>query len=225
MTTVDLTGEVRTVMGKEEAKRLRRRQRIPGVVYGGTAGPVSVVVNPVELLAAVSGSDNVLINLSITGGAEPRTSMVILKELQLDPVKDRPLHADFLEVSMEKKIRVEVPLVFSGEPAGVKNKGGILERGLRQLFVECLPLSIPERIQVDVSGLDIGDAIHVRDLHVAEGVRILDDGGRVVASVLAPAAEETPAAAATEEAPAEPEVVGKKKEEEPAAAQAEGKTK
>jgi large subunit ribosomal protein L25 len=126
---------------------------------------------------------------------------------------------------MEKKIRVEVPLVFSGEPVGVKAKGGILERGLRQLFVECLPLSIPDRIQVDVSGLDIGDAVHVRDLSVAEGVRILDDGGRVVASVLAPAAEEAPAAAATEEAPAEPEVVGKKKEEEPAGAQADGKAK
>jgi large subunit ribosomal protein L25 len=225
MATVNLQGEVRTVVGKEEAKRLRRAQRIPGVVYGGSAGPLSVVINPVELLKALGGGENVLINLSISGGAEPRTSMVILKELQRDPVKGGPLHADFLEVSMEKKIRVEVPLVLSGEPEGVKSKGGILEHGLRQLFVECLPLNIPERIQVDVSALDIGDSIHVRDLGVAEGVRILDDGERVVASVLAPAAEEAPAVAEAEEAPAEPEVVGKKKEEEAPAAQAEGKTK
>jgi large subunit ribosomal protein L25 len=225
MATVDLKGEVRTVVGKEEAKRLRRARRIPGVVYGGSTGPLSVVINPLELLAVLSGSDNVLINLSLTGGAAPRTSVVILKELQRDPVKGSPMHVDFLEVSMEKKIRVEVPLAISGEPVGVKAKGGILERGLRQLFVECLPLSIPERIQVDVSSLDIGDSIHVRDLSVAEGVRILDDGNRVVVSVIAPAAEEAPAAATTEEAAVEPEVVGKKKEEEPAAAQADGKGK
>jgi large subunit ribosomal protein L25 len=149
--------------------------------------------------------------------------MVILKELQIDPVKGRPLHADFLEVSMERKIRVEVPLVLSGEPVGVKSKGGILEQPLRQLFVECLPLDIPDRIPVDVSQLDIGNAIHVRDITVGEGVRILEDADRVVASVVAPAAEEV-AAPVEEEKPAEPELVGKKEKPE-VEAEAEAKTK
>ena len=95
----------------------------------------------------------------------------------------------------------------------MKDKGGILEHVLRQLSVECLPLSIPDRIVLDVAALDIGDTLHVRDVTVAEGVRILDDGARVVASVLAPKAEEV-AEVTEEEKPAEPEVVGKKEKEE-----------
>jgi large subunit ribosomal protein L25 len=224
MATVDLKGEVRTAVGKAEAKRLRRALRIPGIVYGGPQGPLPVVVNPQELLSALGAGENVLINLSLRGTEEIQTRMVILKELQLDPVKGRPLHADFLEVSMERKIRVEVPVVLAGESVGVKSKGGILEQPLRQLVVECLPLNIPERITVDVSALDIGDAIHVRDLTIGEGVRILEDADRVVASVVAPAAEEV--AAPVEEKPAEPEVVGKKVEAEAEAKpKAEAKTK
>jgi len=222
MATVDLKGEVRTGVGKAEAKRLRRAHRIPGIVYGGPQGPVPVVVNPQELLSVLTVGENVLINLSLGGAGGTDRRMVILKELQMDPAKGRPLHADFLEVSMERKIRVEVPLVLTGEPVGVKGKGGVLEQPLRQLFVECLPLNIPERIGVDVSALDIGSAIHVRDLTVGEGVRILEDGGRVVASVVAPAAEEV--AAPVEEKPAEPEVVGKKEKAE-AEAEAEAKPK
>jgi large subunit ribosomal protein L25 len=223
MATVELRGEVRSTTGKQVAKQLRRAQRIPAVVYGGQRGPVSVTVNPLELLAVLEAGANVLINLSLAGGETPQTSLVILKDLQRDPVKWRPLHADFQEISMERKIRVEVSVVVSGEPIGVKDKGGILEQSLRQLLVECLPGSIPDRIVVDVTGLDIGDVLHVRDVGVADGVRILDDAGRVVASVIAPAAEEV--AAPTEEAPTEPEVVGKKEKEEGEAAAPEAKGK
>jgi len=213
MATVDLQGELRSEVGKQVAKRLRRAQRIPAVVYGGSQGPVSVAVNPLELLSALESGENTLLNLSLTGGTTPRTALVILKLLQRDPVKGRPLHADFQEISMERKIRVEVPLVLNGDPLGVKDKGGILEHSLRQLAVECLPSNIPEKIVIDVAGLDIGDSVHVRDIPVSEGIRILDDSARVVASVSAPAAEEVVAPA--EEAPAEPEVVGKKEKEEP----------
>jgi large subunit ribosomal protein L25 len=221
MATVELAGQVRTETGKAAAKRLRRGRRIPGVVYGSAAGPVSVTVDPLALMAAVGTSENVLITLALTGDGA-RTSMVILKELQVDPVKGAPLHADFLEVSMEKKIRVEIRIVLAGEPAGVKSKGGILEQPLRQVTVECLPLNIPERLSLDVAGLDVGDSLHVRDLTVGDGVRILDEPGRVVASVVAPAAEEVPAAEG-EAAPVEPEVVGKKEKDE--AAEPEGKSK
>jgi len=222
MATVDLKGEVRTAVGKAGAKRLRRARQIPGIVYGGPQGSIPVVVNPQELLSALGAGENVLINLCLGRSDGTETHMVILKELQMDPVKGRPLHADFLEVSMERKIRVEVPLLLIGESVGVKSKGGILEQPLRQLFVECLPLNIPDRIAVDVSGLDIGDALHVRDITVGEGVRILEDAGRVVASVVAPAAEEV--AVPAEEKPAEPELVGKKEKAE-AEAEAEAKTK
>ena len=208
-----MQAEFRSVVGKEGAKKLRQVKRIPAVVYGGPRGPIPVVVNPLELLAVLEAGENVLINLSMTGGETPQTSVVILKDLQRHPVKGSPLHADFQEISMERKIRVEVPLLLSGEPTGVKDKGGILEHALRQLSVECLPLSIPDRIVLDVTALDIGDTLHVRDVTVAEGVRILDDGARVVASVLAPKAEEV-AEVAEEEKPAEPEVVGKKEKEE-----------
>ncbi|HSB70399.1 MAG TPA: 50S ribosomal protein L25 [Candidatus Methylomirabilis sp.] len=223
MATVDLKGQVRTTLGKEGSKRLRRALRIPGIVYGGPHGTIPVVVNPQELLSALGAGENVLINLSLSTGAAAEEFTVILKQLQVDPVKGRPLHADFQEISMERKIRVEVPLVLTGESVGVKGKGGILEQPLRQLFVECLPLAIPEKIVVDVSALDIGNAVHVRDLTVDEGIRILEDGARVVASVVAPAAEEV-AAVVEEEKPAEPEVVGKK-EKEVEEAEAEGKPK
>jgi large subunit ribosomal protein L25 len=211
MATVDLKCEIRTEVGKGAARRARQAQRIPGVVYGGPAGPILVAVKPQDLLTALVAGENVLINLSLAGGGEGQTRTVILKELQLDPVKGRPLHADFLEISMERKIRVEVPLVLTGDSVGVKGKGGILEQPLRQLSVECLPLNIPDRITVDVASLDIGDAIHVRDLTVGEGIRILEDAARVVASVTIPAAEEV--VAPVEEKPAEPEVVGRKEKE------------
>jgi large subunit ribosomal protein L25 len=222
MATVDLQGEIRTVVGKSGVKKLRRARRIPGVVYGGPRGSIPVSVNPQELASVLGSGENVLINLSLAGGDGAQTCTVILKALQLDPVKGRPLHADFQEISMERKIRVEVPLVLTGESVGVKGKGGILEQPLRQLFVECLPLNIPERIVVDVSALDVGDAVHVRDLMAGEGVRILEDGGRVVASVVSPAVEEV--APAAEEKPAEPEVVGKREKAE-AEAEAEGKSR
>jgi large subunit ribosomal protein L25 len=221
MATVDLKGELRTVLGKGEANRLRRAKRLPGVVYGGARGPIPVTVNPAELLTALTGGENVLINLALQGGAQPETNTVIVKELQLDPVKGRPMHADFLEISMERKIRVEIPLTLTGEPVGVKTKGGILGHQLRQLHVECLPLQIPESFSVDVSGLDVGNAIHVRDLTVGEGIRVLDDPERVIASVTIAAAEEAPVVA-EEEAPAEPELVGRK---EKAEAEGEGEAK
>jgi len=222
MATVDLKGELRTALGKAEANRLRRAKRIPGIVYGGAKGPIPVTVNPAELQMALTQGDNVLINLALLGGAQPETLMVIVKELQLDPVRDRPLHADFLEISMERKIRVEVPLTLTGDPVGVKAKGGILGHQLRQIHVECLPLQIPESFSVDVSALDVGNAIHVRDLTVGEGIRVLDDPERVIASVTMAAAEEAPAVV-EEEAPAEPEIVGRKEKAE-AEGEAEGKT-
>jgi large subunit ribosomal protein L25 len=206
-----LKGQIRTDLGKGAAKKLRHQQMIPAVVYGGAAGPVSVTINPLDLtkILGSGAGENVLITLSLVGDGE-RTTTVILKEFQRDPVRGEPLHADFMEISMKRKIRVQIPIQLVGEPIGVKNKGGFLEQHLREVAVECLPGAIPEQITVEVADLDVGDSIHVRDLAMAEGVRVTDDPARAVVSVLIPrtVAEEAPVAA--EEKPAEPEVVGKK---------------
>lgn len=222
MTTVTLEAEVRSGVGKGPARKLRQRQRIPAIVYGGRGGPLAVSVSPKALLKVLGtgAGENVLIELRVVGGPEatgmPR--MVLLKELQRDPVLGGALHADFLEIFMERKIRVEVPVVVAGQPVGVKAKGGMLEQTLRQVAIECLPTQIPDRLSLDVSALDVGDVLHVKDLVAGEGIRILEEGERVVASVRAPAAEEAPPVV-VEEKPAEPELVrkeGKEKEKEEA---------
>ena len=215
MADVVLKGQIRAGLGKEAAKKLRRQRLIPAVVYGGATGPVPVEINPLELAKALGtgAGENVLITLSLAGDGE-RAATVILKELQRDPVKGEPLHADFLEISMKRKIKVQVPLHFVGEATGVKNKAGFLEQHLREVTVECLPGAIPSQIQVEISNLDLGDAIHVRDLTVSGDIRLLEDAGRPVVSVLAPRAVVEEAAAAVEEKPAEPEVVGKKEAKE-----------
>ncbi len=210
MADVSLKGQIRIARGKEAAKKLRGKRLIPGVVYGGTAGPVHVTIDPLELAKALGthARENALITLSLAGDGE-RTTTVILKELQRDPVRGEPLHVDFLEISMKRRIKVQIPLRFVGEPIGVKDKGGFLEQHLREVTVECLPGAIPDQIQIEVSSLDVGDAIHVRDLTPPEGLKVLEDGARAVVSVLAVtvAVEE---AAPAEAKPAEPEVVGKK---------------
>jgi len=222
MADVSLKGQIRIARGKEAAKKLRGKRLIPGVVYGGTAGPVHVTIDPLELAKALGthARENALITLSLAGDGE-RTTTVILKELQRDPVRGEPLHVDFLEISMKRRIKVQIPLRFVGEPIGVKDKGGFLEQHLREVTVECLPGAIPDQIQIEVSSLDVGDAIHVRDLTPPEGLKVLEDGARAVVSVLAVtvAVEE---AAPAEAKPAEPEVVGKK-EAKPAEPEVVGK--
>jgi len=197
---------------------------MPAIVYGGAAGPVPLAVSPLDLARALGteAGENVLITLSLAGDGEGSTT-VILKELQRDPVHGRPLHADFLEISMKRKIRVQIPLQFVGEAIGVKNKGGFLEQHIREVTVECLPGAIPGQLQVEVSQLDLGDAIHVRDLTVGAGIRVLEDPARAVVSVLAPRAVVEEVAAAVEEKPAEPEVVGKKEAKEVKEGKEEGR--
>lgn len=210
-----LKGQVRMQIGKGAAKKLRRQRLIPAVVYGGPSGPTAVAVNPLEMmkLLGTGAGENVLITLALDGNGESSRT-VLLKELQRDPVRGGPLHADFLEVSMKRKIKVQVPVRLSGEAVGVKIKGGLLEQHLREVTVECLPGAIPSRIQVDISQLDLGHAIHVRELTVAGDLRVLDDPARPVVSVLVQRVAAEGAAAAAEEGQAEPEVVGKKEAKE-----------
>lgn len=210
-----LKGQVRTQVGKGAAKKLRRQRLIPAVVYGGTSGPTAVTINPLEMMKLLgSGAgENVLISLALDGESE-QSRTVILKALQRDPVRGGPLHADFLEVSMQRKIKVQIPVRLVGEAIGVKLNGGLLEQHLREISVECLPGAIPSYIQVDISHLNLGHGIHVRELTVGGDIKVLEDPARPVVTVLVQRVAAEGAAAVAEEKPTEPEVVGKKEAKE-----------
>ncbi|WP_337286823.1 50S ribosomal protein L25 [Candidatus Methylomirabilis sp.] len=209
-----LKGQIRTQVGKGVAKKLRRQRLIPAVIYGGASGPMAVTINPLEMskLLGTGAGENVLITLSLEGDGEPSRT-VILKELQRDPVRGGAMHADFLEISMKRKIKVQIPIRLAGEAIGVKLRGGLLEQHLREVSVECLPGAIPSHIHVDVSHLDLGHAIHVRELTVGEDIKVLEDPAKPVVTVLIQRVAMEEAAGATEEKPAEPEVVKKEAKE------------
>jgi large subunit ribosomal protein L25 len=195
-----LVAEVREATGKGVARRLRAAGRIPAVVYGRGVESEAISVDPSALQRLLQGSGagmNTLIELSVDG----KTRTVLVKELQRDPVRGRPLHSDFYLVELDKKVEVSVPIHLLGRPPGVE-LGGILDHPLREIELECLPRAIPESVDLDVSGLEIGQSIHVRDLELPEGVSVRTDGNLAVASVITPVVVEEPVA---EEAVAEGE--------------------
>ena len=230
MPEIVVAAEKRTETGKNVNRRLRTRGLIPGVLYGSKKEATPVAVSPKEIgsiLRSATG-ENTLFDLDLAGSRRK----VILKEFQLEPIKGRLLHADFYEVALDKAIEVKVHIELQGLPVGVKVQGGVLDIVTRELEIECLPTDIPEKIVVDVSGLELGKLIRVGELTTPDKVKVLTDPGLVVAHVVTPRAEEVAATAAEAapvegEAPAEPEVIkkGKKEEEgaEAAAAPAAGK--
>lgn len=214
MKTVELSVKLREEKGKGYARRLRRSGMIPAVVYReGRSTPISVRIKDLTDVLTRGGEEHVLINLKFSGNGEEK--LAIVREIQRDPIKEHLLHIDFFEVSLKEKVRVTIPVVISGEPLGVKQKGGILEQATREIEIECFPTAIPERIEVNASSLDIGDSIHAGDLAVPEGIRVLEDEGTVICSILAPISEvalEEILATTTAETIKEPELVKKPKE-------------
>ncbi len=203
----------RTTTGKNENNRTRAAGQIPAVVYGAQkagddVAPLPLAVDPkpfMRILHSKSGL-NTLITLKVDGEADTR---VLVKEVQLDPITHHPLHADFFRVNMDRRIMVTVPVVLHGEPRGVKLEGGILDFVHREIEMECLPGEIPNAIDVDVAGLGLNDAIHIRD--VAQNVTwtSVTDVDTMLVHVVPVRA----AADATESAAAEPEVAKKGKTE------------
>lgn len=189
-----IVAEERTGTGKGYNRKLRVTGRIPAVVYGRGRQTRPVVVDPAALHKILKTSHlgiNTLIDLKV-GSHE---TVVLVREIQRQPVGGAWLHADLYEVDLQQTIEVRVPLHIVGKPMGVE-KGGILDHPLREVEIECLPRAIPDQVEVDVSSLDVGDSIHVRDLLLPEGARMLSDPDLAVASVVLPRAEE-------EEKPAE----------------------
>ena len=211
----------RTSRGKNEARRLRAKGRIPAVVYGGKDGGKPIAVDP-KILAKILRTEqgaNTLIALNVPGAGNAR---VLVREYQLDPVTHELLHADFYRVAMDKLLRVQVTVVPQGEPKGVKQQGGVLDVVHRQIEIECLPADIPTHIEVDVSELMVGQSIRVKDIATNPKWKAITDAEIMLLHVIIPKVEEVPvvadaAAAGAVAATAEPEVIKKGKKDEEAA--------
>jgi large subunit ribosomal protein L25 len=209
---VKLKAEQRTGVGRSAARKLKARGVVPAVVYGGKTKPQSLQVSARDINAMLShaSGENILVELEIAGEKANRTALI--QEIQHSPLGGAILHIDFHAVSMDEKIHADVPLEAVGMANGVKNFGGLLEQALRSLPIECLPRDLPDRITVDVSALNIGDSIHVRDIPLPSGVAAKTQPDLTAFSVLAPAVEEEPVAA-VEGAATGPEVITEKKVE------------
>ncbi len=219
MSLVDLKARLRTDKGKGAAHKLRQQGFLPGIVYGSGEDNQMIEVERrgFEAMMRNAAGGAVVINLKFQD--KEQGSKVIIKDVQRDPATSRPLHLDLLRISMDKPVHVVVPVHLTGVAEGVKNQGGFMDHVLRELEVECLPASIPEFIELDVTELTVGGSLHVSDVR-AEGVTVLTPADRVIAAVhgktVAAAAEEAAAEEAAEggaEAPAEGEAEGGEKTE------------
>lgn len=208
MSDIVVLAEARETRGKNEAKRLRARGRIPAVVYAPGKENVAVSVSPRELAVVfkTGAAENTLVDLDLDG----KKRKVILKDYQVHPVRPEFLHADFYEVALDKAIHVKVHIELVGVPVGVKTHGGTLEFVTREILVSCLPLDIPKKFVVDVTALEISDEIRISAVPMPDKVKALTDGDLLVAHVVTKHEEEA-AAVVEGAATAEPEVAKKGK--------------
>jgi large subunit ribosomal protein L25 len=213
---VKLKAEPRTNVGRAAVHKLRARGLIPAIIYGGDnkPQPLQVAARDINAMMSQASGENVLVELEIAGEGSSRTALV--QEVQHSPIGGDIRHVDFHAISMDQMIQAEVPLEPTGTSVGVKTFGGLLEQSLRTLAIECLPGDLPDRITVDVSQLNIGDSIHVRDIQFPSGVTPKVQPDLTAFSVVAPVVEEEPVVAEAEAA-AGPEVITEKKEEGEAA--------
>jgi large subunit ribosomal protein L25 len=200
MAQLTLKARAREERGKSAARKMRQNNRIPAVFYGPRVQPLALSVEVADLQKVLrqTTSENIILELQIQteSGTDSRT--VILKELQVDPVRPVYYHADFYEIPMDKELSFQIPLHLVNTPAGAA-MGGVLEHVLRDLTVLCLPTKLVERIDVDVSGLDLGGSLHVRDIQLPEGIKTTLDGNQTVALVAAPVVKEEKAEEAVAE--------------------------
>jgi large subunit ribosomal protein L25 len=189
--------ELRQQRGKEGAHKVRAAGKVPGVLYGRRLPPVSVSFDSRLLVKALDKEKrrNTVFSLTLTGDGKTEELIAMIKDAQIDPISQLLVHVDFLRVDMDEEVHVTVPLSLVGKAVGVVN-GGQLHQSMHVLSVAAKPAAIPSKIEVDVSGLDIGEAVHVSDLKLAAGLRALIEAKEAVASVVAPKAEKVEAEAA-----------------------------
>lgn len=198
----ELKAEKRKETGKSIARKLRAIGKIPAVVYGAGEDTIPITVDRRELetILRETHGESVVIHLKVNR----KSKSVLPKEIQRDPVTGRIIHVDFLVLHRGEKVVVEVPLTTVGESIGMK-KGGILEVLVRSVEIRAKPDRIPPHIEVDISNLDIGDTLHIRDIKLPRGVEILEDPDEAILTIIAPRVEEKVVEEIPEEAPPPPE--------------------
>ncbi len=215
MREISLSAKKREMKGTRGSRKVRNQDFIPAILYGEgkVSIPLQLAKKDVQDIIRKRAWESVIIDLKLQGEDEVNT--VIIKELQISPIKRDILHIDLCKISLKEKTRVHVHIEVVGESPGIKNNGGILQHITREIEIECLPKKIPETIKVDISSLEIGDAILAKDLKVSEDIKIITDQERVIINIISPTVleekveEKTPLASA-----AEPEVIAKGKKEE-----------
>jgi len=222
MKSVALKAFPRTLAKRAGVKKLRASGRVPAVIYGRRTNPenLEIGLNEIEDLIHHSVSETILVDLAVEGGGAQGQRLALVQEVQHHPLSGKVLHVDFHEVAENEKVTVTVPVETVGEAAGVKTGGGVLEHVLFKIKVRALPRDLPEVINVDVSQLEIGQSIHLREIPLPAGVEVIGDKNIPVISVAAPITEAQEAAALESATTplAEPEVLKEKKEEGEAAA-------
>ena len=212
MAEIQLKAEKREKLGGSTAEQLRRKGRVPGVLYGHGENSIPFHVKDLDLRPLIYTHETHTISLNLDG----KSSRCILREVQFHPVTDRVSHIDLIALHAGEKIRVDIPVSLEGTAAGVKD-GGIVDFVLHKLAIDVLPDAIPEHISIDIRGLTIGHSIHVKDLGVNPNYTILADEHAVIVACVPPKAAEEPAAGETAAQITEPEQIqakGKKEDEE-----------
>lgn len=201
MRTVNLGAESRTETGKGPARQLRRQGRVPATLYGEGKQPVSISVNGKELstLLHAGTSEHLIVNLSVN---QQPSELTILREAKHDPLSGSIEHIDFFRISENKPVATQVRLNFVGSSAG-QRAGGVFEQHLREIEVLCLPRLIPDIIEYDISAMEIGTTVHVKELVAPEGVKILTPEDHPIAAVLSPTKMVEPTEGVAAEAAAE----------------------
>ena len=216
MEEIKLDVQIRDQIGRRKVKAVYREDCVPAIVYGGkkkSPTPIKVDRRAYERIMRHHQGQSVVFHLNVMEGDKKlRDYSVIVKEEQHGPVSDSLVHIDFHRISLTEELEVKIPITTKGEASGVKNDGGSLDHVIWELDVICLPTNIPEKIAVDVTELEIGDAIHIKDIVLPEGVRTKHDPEAILVSVVPPMKEvEVPAEG--EEGDIEPEVTKEKKAE------------
>ena len=220
MRQIILAARIRESKGKGAARKLRKNHHMPAIFYGPRTEPIMLAVAypEFERVTKLSGSENTILDLQIQSDQGEETKKVMLKEIMMDPVKNTFLHADFYEISMDKEVTVDIPVRLVNTPKGVTD-GGFLQHIRRELTVSCLPDKLIDSLDIDVSGLDIGDTIHIQDIKLPDDITCAEEGHLTVAVVSPPGGgieeeEEAPEEGIEEEtAASDEETVEESKEE------------
>jgi large subunit ribosomal protein L25 len=178
-----LTIEARDSLGKNACRRLRENAKIPAVVYGKGMESVAVTVDRKELESAIAGEGGINHLITLKGAGPLDGNVVIVADLTRHCLKDRMLHVDLHKINLQETVKVKVPVSITTVAKGIKD-GGIQDLVMHEIEIECLPGQIPENVEVDVSGLEMGESLHVSDLNLPSGLKVLDDPSATIVNIL-----------------------------------------